>query len=128
MIGAPSPMLIAVGMYLPLETSAAIFVGGALKWVADQWAVRKKLSTQEKAKFDERGTLLASGFIAGEAITGILLAALFLTGVSSITKVITGLDELPFLANWGGWISLVAFAVIAYILIQVPSRKARRAG
>jgi membrane protein implicated in regulation of membrane protease activity len=99
-----------------------------LKWAADQWAARKKLPTQEKTKFDERGTLLASGFIAGEAITGILLAALFLTGVSSITKVITGRDELPFLANWGGWISLAAFAIIAYILIQVPLRKLRKAG
>jgi putative OPT family oligopeptide transporter len=127
MIGAPSPMLIAVGMYLPLETTGAIFVGGVLKWAADQWAARKKLPTEEKAKFEERGTLLASGFIAGEAITGILLAALFLTGVSSITKVITGFDELPFLANWGGWISLVAFAIIAYILIQVPLRKLRKA-
>ena len=127
MIGAPSPMLIAVGMYLPLETTGAIFVGGALKWVADQWAARKKLAAEEKAKFDERGTLLASGFIAGEAITGILLAALFLTGVSSITKVITGLDELPFLAHWGGRISLVAFAIIAYILVRVPLRKLNKA-
>jgi len=111
---------------LPLETSAAIFVGGALKWAADQWAARKKLATEEKAKFDERGTLLASGFIAGEAITGILLAALFLTGVSSITKLITGLEELPFLANWGGRVSLLAFAIIAYILVQVPLRKLRK--
>jgi hypothetical protein len=43
-----------------------------------------------------------------------------LTSVSSITKVITGLDELPFLANWGGSISLAAFVIIAYISIQVP--------
>jgi Zn-dependent protease len=103
-------------------------VGGALKWAADQWAARKQLGAEEKLKFDERGTLLASGFIAGEAITGILLAALFLTGVSSITKVVTGLDELPFLANWGGWISLVAFALITYILIQVPLRKFDKVG
>jgi len=127
MIGAPSPMLIAVGMYLPLETSGAIFVGGVFKWVADAWAARKKLSAEEKATVEERGTLLASGLIAGEAITGILLAALFLTGVSSLTKVITGRDELPFLAKWGGWISLVAFAIIAYVLIQVPLRKLRKA-
>jgi uncharacterized oligopeptide transporter (OPT) family protein len=127
MIGAPSPMLIAVGMYLPLETSAAIFVGGVLKWALDVWASRRKLSAEEKAKVDERGTLLASGFIAGEAITGILLAALFLTGVSSLTKLITGLEKLPFLDRWGGWISLAAFALISYILIQVPLQKSRKA-
>ncbi len=123
MIQAPSPMLIAVGMYLPLETTSAIFVGGAIKWVADRWAARKNFSPEEKAKFEERGTLLASGFIAGEAITGILLAALFLTGVSSLTHVFTGLTELPFLANWGGWLSLIAFALIAYVLIRIPLRK-----
>lgn len=123
MIQAPSPMLIAVGMYLPLETTSAIFVGGVIKWVADQWARRQKLSPEESAKFEERGTLLASGLIAGEAITGILLAALFLTGISSLTKLLTGLETLPFVAAWGGWISLVAFAVIAYCLICLPLRK-----
>jgi hypothetical protein len=94
-----------------------------MKWVADQWARRQKLSPEESAKFEERGTLLASGLIAGEAITGILLAALFLTGISSLTKLLTGLDKLPFLDAWGGWISLVAFAVIAYCLIRLPLRK-----
>ncbi|MBZ5515865.1 MAG: oligopeptide transporter, OPT family [Acidobacteriia bacterium] len=123
MIQAPAPMLVAVGMYLPLETTGAIFVGGVMKWAADQWASRRHLSTEEKAKFEERGTLLASGFIAGEAITGILLAALFLAGVSSLTKVITGLDELPFLAHWGGWISLAIFLLMAYVLVQVPLKK-----
>ncbi|HZO98951.1 MAG TPA: oligopeptide transporter, OPT family [Terriglobia bacterium] len=128
MIGAPAPMLIAVGMYLPLETTSAIFVGGALKWVADRWAARKTLSPEEKTRFEERGTLLASGFIAGEAITGILLAALFLTGISSLTKLITGFNELPFLAAWGGWISLLAFGIIAYCLIRIPLRKSSSLG
>lgn len=123
MIEAPSPMLIAVGMYLPLETTSAIFLGGAMRWVADGWAARRSLSGDEKAKFEERGTLLASGFIAGEAITGILLAALFLTGVKSITHVFTGQDVFPFVARWGGWISLIAFAIIAYVLIALPQKK-----
>jgi putative OPT family oligopeptide transporter len=123
LIQAPAPMLIAVGMYLPLETTGAVFVGGALKWLADRWAARRQLAPDEFTKFEERGTLIASGFIAGEAITGILLAALFLAGVQSLTKVITGLDELPLLANWGGWISLLSFGIIAYCLIRVPLRK-----
>ncbi len=128
MIKAPSPMLIAVGMYLPLETTSAIFVGGAIRWVADRVAGRRKLTPEENAKFEERGTLIASGLIAGEAITGILLAVLFLTGVSSITKVITGHDQLPFVAHWGGWISLLAFAILTYVLIWLPLRRLRQAG
>jgi putative OPT family oligopeptide transporter len=123
MIQAPAPMLFATGMYLPLETTGAIFVGGLMKWAADRWAARRSLSAEEKTKFEERGTLLASGFIAGEAITGILLAALFLAGIQSLTKTFTGLDALPFVAPWGGWISLVAFAIIAYVLIRLPLKR-----
>ena len=123
MIKAPSPMLVAVGMYLPLETTGAIFLGGVIKWAADRWAERKKLSREENAKFEERGTLLASGLIAGEAITGILLAALFLTGIGTLTKLLTGLDELLFVARWGGWLSLAAFGIIVFVLILLPLKK-----
>jgi hypothetical protein len=73
-----------------------------MKWVADQWASRQKLSPEESAKYEERGTLLASGLIAGEAITGIMLAALFLTGITSLTKLFTGLNSLPFVAPGAG--------------------------
>jgi putative OPT family oligopeptide transporter len=127
MVKAPSPMLIAVGMYLPLETTSAIFAGGMLKWVADRLAARRKLSPEENTKYEERGTLLASGLIAGEAITGILLAVLFLAGVSSLTDLTIGVDKLPFVADWGGWISLLAFAILAYVLIQLPRRRLKKA-
>ncbi|MHB8654979.1 MAG: OPT family oligopeptide transporter [Terriglobia bacterium] len=127
MIDAPSPMLIAVGMYLPLETTSAIFVGGAMKWLADWAAARRNPSPEEKAKFEERGTLLASGLIAGEAIMGILLAALFVGNVPSLTRILTGQDDLPFLAGWGGWLSLIAFGIIGYVLIQIPLRKSKSA-
>ncbi|HEV2381146.1 MAG TPA: hypothetical protein VG206_15300 [Terriglobia bacterium] len=86
-------------------------------------ARRCKLNAEAQAKFEERGTLLASGFIAGEAITGILLAVLFIEGVPSLTHVVTGQDVFGFVANWRGWISLVAFAVIAYCLIWLPLRR-----
>ncbi len=125
MIEAPSPMLIAVGMYLPLETTSSIFVGGVMKWLADVWARRKSLAPEEKVRSEERGTLLASGFIAGEAITGILLAVLFINHVPSLTKVLTGRDALPFMVSGGGWVSLIAFGILGYILIRVPLRRER---
>ncbi len=125
LIQAPSPMLIAVGMYLPLETTSAIFVGGLLKWAADRVARRATLSGEQKARFDERGTLIASGFIAGEAIMGILLATLFITGVPSITYVLIGVTTLSFVPRWGGWLSLIAFAIIAYCLVRIPSKRLR---
>jgi len=125
MIQAPSPMLIAVGMYLPLETTSAIFVGGAMKWLAERFVAGRKLDARGRAMFEERGTLLASGLIAGEAITGILLAVLFIRHVPSLTKVFTGRDTLPFLPHWGGWLSLAVFGAIAYCLVQLPLRRMR---
>jgi hypothetical protein len=123
MIDAPSPMLIAVGMYLPLETTSAIFVGGALKWVVDRIAARR--SEPDRAIIEQRGTLVASGFIAGEAIAGIVLAGVFLLSQSSIIRLVAGVDHPRFYDAWGGYLSLVALAVIAYGLIRIPLRKAR---
>ena len=119
--GARAPMLIAVGMYLPFDTSAAIFAGGVIKWIADRVAAR--YSDAEKAHVEEKGTLLASGLIAGEAIVGILLAVTFLSGMSSITHVFTGSDQFGFFPVFGGWLSLVGFASIAWVLIRIPTRR-----
>ena len=81
-------------------------------------------SPEEKLAAEEKGTLLASGLIAGEAIVGILQAVLFLKGISSITKLLTGHDELSFFPAWGGWLSLIGFASVAYVLVRIPTRRA----
>ena len=124
--GAGSPMLVAVGMYLPFETVTAIFVGGALRWVADLVAARR--SADARAQVEETGTLLASGLIAGEAIIGIVLAVLAVRNVPSLTHLISGADEFGFFASWGGWLSLAGFAALAYILIGIPNSSRRRSG
>jgi putative OPT family oligopeptide transporter len=118
--GSRAPMLIAVGMYLPFDTTSAIFVGGMLKWLVDRLSA--KYTAEQKAKVEERGTLLASGLIAGEAIVGILLAVTFLAGISSITHLLTGADEFSFFPKMGGWLSLAAFAAIGYVLVFLPTR------
>jgi uncharacterized oligopeptide transporter (OPT) family protein len=110
--GARSPMLIAVGMYLPFSTTSAIFIGGLIKWVLNRISERR--SAEQKLLIEERGTLLASGLIAGEAIVGILLAVLFLTGIPAIAT-------FSFAPAWGGWLSLIGFAAIAYVLIRIPA-------
>jgi len=119
--GARAPMLVAVGMYLPFETSSAIFLGGMMKWIADRVVAGADPATRRRA--EDQGTFIASGLIAGEAIVGILLAALFLAGMPSITKMLTGLNEFPAFARTGGWLSLTAFLSIAYLLIRVPTRR-----
>src|SRR5580693_7066080 len=115
LFGARSPMLVAVGMYLPFDTSSAIFVGGLIKLIADRAA--RKLNAEQKVSYEEKGTLLASGLIAGEAIVGILLAVLFLAKVPSFAT-------FSFFPAWGGWLSLLGFASIAYILIRIPVGRA----
>lgn len=118
--GARAPMLIAVGMYLPFDTSSAIFLGGFMKWVLDRWVSRK--SPERKSRVEETGTLIASGLIAGEAILGILLAVLAVSTLPSLTKILSGADQFAWFGAWGGWLSLLAFAAVAVVLIGVPAR------
>ena len=70
----------AVGVYLPLSSSAPIFVGGMVRWLVDRRRNRlpayANASEEERAAAGDRspGVLLASGYIAGGALAGILIA------------------------------------------------------
>ena len=76
-IGAPSPMLIAVGMYLPFPTTMAIFLGGAFKWLTTRMAERRGVKDEKMFEaIENKGLLVASGFVAGEALMGLCLAAM----------------------------------------------------
>jgi putative OPT family oligopeptide transporter len=70
-----SPMLFAVGMYLPLETTFAIFVGGVIRGYVDSRTARRGYNAAQKARVENSGVLVASGLIAGEALMGLLIAA-----------------------------------------------------
>jgi len=82
--GMPS-LVISVGAYLPISTTAPMFIGGLIRWMMD----RRMKKDPDLAKLDEHefnavadrgpGVLFASGYIAGGAIAGILIA--FLAGV-----------------------------------------------
>jgi putative OPT family oligopeptide transporter len=119
--GARSPMLIAVGMYLPFDTTSAIAMGGFIKWVVDRMASDR--TEPERVAIEDRGSFVASGLIAGEAIMGIVLAATFLGGVSSFTHVLAGAGQVAFFPVLGGWLSLLAFIAIAYVLIGIPLKR-----
>ncbi|HWR50161.1 MAG TPA: oligopeptide transporter, OPT family [Bryobacteraceae bacterium] len=118
--GARAPMLIAVGMYLPFETTSAIFLGGVIRAAADRIAARR--AAAQRADIEETGTLLASGLIAGEAILGILLAVLAVRNIPSLATMLTGAPEFGFYSAWGGWLSLVGFGALAWMLIVIPTR------
>ena len=112
-----SPMLVAVGMYLPLETTFAIFIGGVIKGVVDMVNERRQHNDAQRARVENNGVLLASGLIAGEALVGLVFAAFAFFEI----ELWYFFDEPGFL------ISLVVFAVIASILIAIPVKHAGRA-
>jgi putative OPT family oligopeptide transporter len=69
-----SPMLVAVGMYLPINTTFAIFIGGAIRWVTDSMRKRAGYNEAQSARVENVGILTASGLIAGEALMGLVIA------------------------------------------------------
>ena len=109
-----SPMLVSVGMYLPLETTFAIFIGGLTKGIVEMITKKRKLNENQVARMDNVGVLLAAGLIAGEALVGLLFATLafFEINVFQIFK------------NPSFIISLGVFAVIIYTLVQIPLKNA----
>ncbi len=109
-----SPMLVAVGMYLPLETTFAIFVGGVIRAIVDKLAEKRNLNQAQKTRVENVGVLLASGLIAGEALTGLIRAGLTFAQVK-----IPVIFQTP--SYWVGGIFLI---IIAIYLIAVPLRNA----
>lgn len=69
-----SPMLVAVGMYLPFNTTSAIFAGGLVRWVSDRMASRRGYNDAQRTRVESVGVLVASGLIAGEALIGLVFA------------------------------------------------------
>lgn len=116
MVQVRSPMLFSVGMYLPLGTTFAIFVGGLVRWGTDMLRDRRGLNDAQKARVDNAGVLTASGLIAGEALCGLVIAALVGTGYDvTVFK-----WAPPFLA------ALVALAVLILIMVRMPLSNAGR--
>jgi putative OPT family oligopeptide transporter len=110
MIEVKSVMLFAVGMYLPLGTTFAIFVGGVIRWITDKLRDGRGLNGAQKARVDNAGVLTASGLIAGEALCGLVIAGL----VGSGHNVTLFSWAPPFLA------ALVALVLLAVVLVRVP--------
>ncbi len=122
MSGIPS-LAFAVGVYLPLSSSTPILVGGAVRWLVDKYTKTKlkKDATEEEvaAEGDKSpGVLMASGYIAGGAIAGIVIA--FFAGVLSDfqSKVDTWAGEHnPFFGGaFSDALSLVPFALLTVLL------------
>ena len=122
-----SSLAFAVGVYLPISTSAPVFVGGLVRWAVDYHRRRTlrehKLNEEQLAAESDRspGVLLASGYIAGGAIAGIVIA--IVAGAlpridEALTKWASGHD--PFFAGPSSdLLALIPFAALTALLYFV---------
>lgn len=128
--GLPS-LVFAVGVYLPISSSAPLFVGGMIRWAVDRWWKKQPSHqnlTEEQfvAETDKSpGVLLSSGYIAGGAIAGIVIA--FLAG--AMEKVDAQIEEVstksnPFFAgDLSNWLSLLPYVGLVCLLYFVAREK-----
>jgi putative OPT family oligopeptide transporter len=128
MSGIPS-LAFAVGVYLPLSSSSPIFIGGMVRWLVDRYLRvkfrHKNLSEIELTAEGDKspGVLLASGYIAGGAITGIVIA--FKEIVPSLAALGARIDEWqmarnPFLNGpYADLLALLPFGVLCALLYLV---------
>ncbi len=74
-------LTVGIGIYLPYEVSLTIAIGGVIGWFAERAVARRAANTDARgkaaveARVRRRGVLIASGFLVGESMTGVLLAA-----------------------------------------------------
>ena len=96
----------ALGMFIPLELNTPLIIGGAISWYVSTRSHDKTLNTLRY----EKGTLLASGFIAGGALMGVVSAALRFGGIDLMNKAWVE-------SNGAEWLALVMYgAVIGYFI------------
>jgi uncharacterized oligopeptide transporter (OPT) family protein len=115
-----SSLAFAVGVYLPIYSSAPIFIGGLVRWIVDYRQRRDlrehRLSEAELIAESDKspGVLLASGYIAGGAIAGIIIA-IMLGPLGHVDEALTKWAEAhnPFFGgSRADWLALLPFLVL----------------
>ena len=117
LVQVKSPMLVAVGMYLPFATTFAIFVGGMLRLMSDTIAARRGLNEAQRTRVENTGVLVSSGLIAGEALCGLITAYFAWKEIKT----------WEFTQDPSFVIGLAVIGLIGLILLRVPLGAAGRA-
>ncbi|MCX7909128.1 MAG: oligopeptide transporter, OPT family [Ignavibacteria bacterium] len=110
-----SPLAFALGMYLPLPLNTPLLVGGLISHFVQKWTKEEKLRSARV----QRGTLIASGFMAGASLFGVVGALLLFFKV----------QLYKFVGDWGEsnaaeWLSIIMFALlILYFVLDTLSAK-----
>jgi uncharacterized oligopeptide transporter (OPT) family protein len=105
-----SPMLVAIGMYLPFATTSAIFVGGIIRWITDKRTGARGLNQAQRTRVENVGVLVASGMIAGESLAGLVTATF-------------NFEDWPLpviFKNPSYWVGVAVILLIAWVLVRIP--------
>ena len=124
LIQVKSVMLFSIGMYLPLGTTSAMFVGGVIRWLTDRLRDKRNLNDAQKARVDNAGILTASGLIAGEALCGLGVAAVIARRLAHDPHADTRLAHLAI--GDSAIAPLIALAALVAVMILVPLANAGR--
>ena len=108
-----SPLAFALGMFIPLQLNLPLVVGGLVNWYVTR---PKTKGGQPDTAANERGTLLASGFIAGGALMGVVSAAMRFAGCDFVCT-----DWLA--STWAELLSLVAYILLIIYLVKASKAK-----
>ena len=101
----------ALGMFIPLELNIPLLVGGAINW----YVTTRSKDAKVNAERGEKGTLLASGFIAGGALMGVVSAGMRFGGINLVND--------DWIANpWSQIVALVAYAVLIFYFIKASMK------
>lgn len=111
-----TPVLaVAVGIYLPLDVTSPIFLGGLLAHFAE----RARAGQPNEETRARRGTLFAAGMIAGESLMGVLIAIpIVMTGRADVLA-------LPSVLQMGSWLGMILLALLGWALYRTATRAPR---
>lgn len=111
LFGIPA-LAFALGMFIPLELNIPLVVGGAINWYVTSRSGDSAINSER----GEKGTLLASGFIAGGALMGVISAVMRFGGINLVQE--------EWLNNsWSEVVSLVAYAALIVYFVKATMHK-----
>ncbi|HMK19883.1 MAG TPA: OPT/YSL family transporter [Chitinophagaceae bacterium] len=120
----------AIGLYLPISTTLPIFIGGAIRGVAEWKNKKRNVHVSPEEEDLGKGNLFATGLVAGGAIAGVIVA--FLSASDSVNKGLAKVNaEHGITGFFGGegykWLGVVFFAIMGFTLYRVAIAKKKNA-
>ena len=120
LLGVPS-LPFAVGVYLPIQTSVPIFIGGIVRWAVDRHSKRGGSESDMSP-----GTLLSTGYIAGGTIGGVVVAFMSFSQPLMDKLDLSSDAHFPVLGNIS-WPAVLVFTILIVFLVIVGMQRLRPA-